>query len=130
MRLRPPTSCAPRSSPPVWVLLAVAAAPAACGPSEPASSRGQVAELTAPIINGSDDRQELSTLTPASDRDAVERSVAALMWMHRIDYAEPSALRAVSLAEGLGVCEDERFAEQPTAAFCSGTLLDDDLLLT
>lgn len=35
-----------------------------------------------------------------------------------------------TLAELYGVCEDEPFAHQPSAASCSGSLIADDLLLT
>jgi len=113
------------SSKPLWGLLALSA----CGGPEPGARPSEAAELREPVINGGDDREELPVLEPAA-RETVAQSVAALMWMQRIDYEQPSALRAVSLAEAAGVCEDERFADQPTAAFCSGTLLDGDLLLT
>ena len=125
MRLRLPTFRASVSS---LSLLAVSVSPA-CGGNDPGSNDNRVAERSLPVINGVDDREEPTVLAPPA-RDVVEQSVAALMWMQRIDYEEPGALRAVSLAEAAGVCEDERFAEQPTAAFCSGTLIDSDLLLT
>jgi hypothetical protein len=82
------------------------------------------------VLNGADDRRELYELERPEARDAIARSVAALMWSHRIDYANPASLRAVAAGEVLGLCGDERFVEQPAAAFCSGTLIDDDLLLT
>jgi hypothetical protein len=126
-RLPPPRAFASSSA---FGLLAIAAATHACGGSESAPNRDPVADQRSPVINGADDRQELPTLTPPGARETIAHSVAALMWINRIDYDDPGALRAVSLAEGLGVCEDERFAQQPTAAFCSGTLLDGDLLLT
>jgi hypothetical protein len=40
------------------------------------------------------------------------------------------ALAAPSLAEAAALCPGERFADQPTAAFCSGVLVDWDLVLT
>jgi hypothetical protein len=40
------------------------------------------------------------------------------------------ALEAPSLGESQGLCAGERFAEQPAAAFCSGVLVDWDLILT
>lgn len=129
MRLRLPTVRVFGSSPPIWGLLALAMGCPACGGNEAGASLGEVGEVHAPVINGVDDREEVSVLG-AAEREVIERSVAALMWMNRVDYEEPGGLRAVSLAEAGGVCGDERFAEQPAAAFCSGTLLDGDLLLT
>lgn len=38
--------------------------------------------------------------------------------------------RAPTLAETQSLCPGQRFADQPAAAFCSGTLIDDDLVLT
>lgn len=83
-----------------------------------------------PVINGEDDRKELFELAQADQRDSLARSVAALMWAHRIDFTEPGVLRAVSLRQATGACLDERFLDQPAAAFCSATLIDDDLVLT
>jgi len=40
------------------------------------------------------------------------------------------ALRATTLANSYGLCLDQRFRDQPTAASCSATLIDDDLLVT
>jgi hypothetical protein len=82
------------------------------------------------VINGDDDREELYELTRSEARETLTRSVAALFWAHRIDYADPTELRALSLQKALGVCGDVRFADQPAAAACSATLIDDDLVLT
>jgi hypothetical protein len=86
--------------------------------------------LVAGVLNGQDDRKELYELDSGGNRDILEGGVAALMWEHRIDYAHPTTLRAVSAGEALSLCADERFAEQPAAAFCSAVLIDDDLILT
>jgi hypothetical protein len=98
---------------------------AACSPvGERSESRA------AAVLNGEDDRSELFELDDVEERNALQRGVAALMWAHRIDLRRPSLLRAISAGKALGLCDDERFAEQPAASFCSATLIDDDLVLT
>jgi hypothetical protein len=95
------------------------------------SSVGESYEVSAAaVLNGEDNRSEFFELEDAAVRDVVQRGVAALMWAHRIDVRRPSALRATSAGAVLGLCDDERFAEQPSASFCSATLIDDDLVLT
>jgi len=103
----------------------------ACQPLQQQQAAQEEGEATAAaVINGADDRLEVYQYEPASDRELIERSVAALIWAHRIDYAAPTALRAVSAERALGICPDERFAQQPAAAFCSAALIDADLVLT
>lgn len=99
---------------------------------QPGLSNGpeETGSLVSAVLNGQDDRKELYELDSLAARDLVAGSVAALMWENRIQYAHPTTLRAVSAGEALSLCADERFAEQPTAAFCSATLVDDDLVLT
>jgi hypothetical protein len=84
------------------------------------------------VIYGEDDRRELYELSPIERQATIGRSVAALMWAHRIAYGDGGSveLRANSLGETLGLCQGERFAEQAAAALCSATLIDDDLVLT
>ncbi len=101
-----------------------------CGTGPRLLDELETSTAVAPVINGTDDRHELYELTPAGARETIAGSVAALMWAHRIDYANLAAPRALTLAEAAGVCEDERFADQPAAAHCTATLIDDDLMLT
>jgi hypothetical protein len=111
----------------VGCISGVAVAGGGCGPTPRAPD--DQATATAPVINGSDDRKELYELAPAA-RESIAASVAVLMWAHRIDYSAIAAPRALTLAESARVCDDERFADQPAAAVCSATLIDDDLVLT
>ena len=50
----------------------------------------------------------------------------------RIDQSDPSdvTLSAQTLESSYGVCSDQRFREQITAASCSATLIEDDLIVT
>ncbi len=84
----------------------------------------------AAVLNGEDDRRELFELDDVAERNSLQRSVAALMWAHRIDVRQPGVLRAISAGAALALCDDERFGAQPSASFCSATLIDDDLVVT
>jgi hypothetical protein len=78
--------------------------------------------LAATVLNGEDDRIEVFELDDMAERNALQRSVTALLWAHRIDVRRPSELRAVSAGEALGLCDGERFAAQPAASFCSAAV--------
>lgn len=84
-----------------------------------------------PIIFGQDDRRE-----PFQDQSQEAARLAqagvALLAAARLDEtnADRVHVSAPSLSERFGVCPDERFAAQPTAADCSGTLVAPDLVLT
>jgi hypothetical protein len=129
------TRAAPRALRFLWCL-ALGCAPGiavlqlGCGPSPRVRDDGATAAAAAPVINGADDRKELYELLPDAARQTIAASVAVLMWAHRIDYSDIAAPRALTLEESTGVCADERFADQPAAALCSATLIDDDLVLT
>lgn len=104
----------------------------ACGAEEPGPGWAlPLGALEQAFINGEDDRLEYFELEDESAQVLMEQSVVALL---------PDAL-ARPLARGnLGVlttwgenhdlCEDEPFGDQPAAAFCSGVLVDWDLVLT
>jgi len=105
----------------------VAGSPA-CGSSELTPT--EVAAQRGAIVYDADGRQEVFEASEELQALA-ERSIAALIPRVWLDLNGPSAtLRSPSRAELAGVCRDERFAEQPAAAFCTGVLVDWDLLLT
>lgn len=109
-----------------WLLLGAIA----CEPATSRDAPEAASVLGAGVLNGTDDRSELYELERREDRETLARGVAALMWAHRVDPAEPGSLRANTAGAALQLCPDEPFAEQPSAAFCSATLIDDDLVLT
>ncbi|MFK7986047.1 MAG: serine protease [Sandaracinaceae bacterium] len=109
----------------IWVaaLLALVTACDAAPPAEPAR---------APVVYGEqDDRREYYEASEADQR-LTRESIVALISPTALDFADPSdvGLNAYSLQEAYGLCDDQRFLEQPSAAGCSGTLIDDDLILT
>lgn len=98
-----------------------------CGESGEVGSSSKSRER---VVNGEDDRRQWFELSSVDQRDALSAGVAALMWAHRLDFAQGGLLRAVTLAQATGVCADEPFANEPSAAWCSATLIDEDLVLT
>ena len=82
-------------------------------------------------IYGSDDRVDYYELEDASLRAIAEQSVVALMSAYRMNYQEaPFSLYAPTVHGATGICLDEPFSRQPAAAFCSGVLIADDIVLT
>jgi len=100
----------------------------ACGSPDDAL----VTDTTASVVYGSDDRVEVFNHPDPELRDIAEQSIVALIPSFRISR-EPDgtySLFTESLGDLRDLCEDELFGEQPTAAACSGVLIDDDLVLT
>lgn len=83
------------------------------------------------VIYGDDNRVDLYEST-RSDFVELARSTAAMIPSERMDYSSSSSsytLRAKTLSE-IGVCQEERFANQPAASNCSGFLVGDKYLVT
>ena len=83
------------------------------------------------VIYGTDDRREVFEVT---DPDVLEaaRSTVALVDRSDLGSGPGGAItfRSRTLAEVYGVCEDERFADQPAGAWCSGFLAAPDVVVT
>ncbi len=84
------------------------------------------------MIYGSDDRRDLFEVDdPLLAQIAFESTAAAVppaLLSSRPDGT--LRLQAPTLIESFGVCSDEPFAEEPSAAQCSAVLVAPDLLLT
>ena len=91
-----------------------------------------VGELTAPVVYGDDDRVEVYNHPNDQLGRIARESIVALIPSFRIDRQVDGTygLYTESLGELRGLCADEKFGNQPTAAACSGVLIDDDLVLT
>lgn len=85
-----------------------------------------------PLVYGADDRREVAELVGAPALYAAARATAAIIPRARIRYAADGAaqIAAASLAEAEGVCADEAYAQQPSAAECTAVLIDDNLIAT
>ena len=84
------------------------------------------------VVYGTDDRRDYYDSSNETLRQLTRESIVALINPWTIDASDPEHVQFAgpTLAESHQLCEGERFGEQPTAAFCSGTLIDDDLVLT
>ena len=104
-------------------LLAVALA--GCDGASP-----QYERVSAAVVHGADDRREYFE-TEAAARLLMDGAMVALMSRSQL-VASASGLRVVApaLADKAELCAGEPFGEQPAAAFCSGVLVDRDLVLT
>jgi Trypsin-like peptidase domain len=87
--------------------------------------------VQSPIIYGADDRREAFEVTDVVARATIEGSIVALVprTLARIESGAFAA-EAPSLGDRDNLCPGERFAKEPAAAFCSGILVDWDLVLT
>lgn len=89
--------------------------------------------VEAAVVYGSDDRVDVYE-APTTYANIARGSVVALIETAKLDVSDPSHVvvrpEAGTLASRYAVCAGERFRDQPTAARCSGTLIDDDLVLT
>ncbi|ACY13490.1 peptidase domain protein [Haliangium ochraceum DSM 14365] len=85
-----------------------------------------------PVVYGNDDRVEVFEYPDQSWADDVTGFTAALMRAEVVEISEQGLVTfdAPTLADEFGVCGDERFANQLTAAICSGTLIAPNLVLT
>jgi V8-like Glu-specific endopeptidase len=91
-----------------------------------------LATQEAAIVYGNDDRTEVYSSSDSAYRDITMDSIVAFMSPDAIDMSNSQNVRFSSedLSSRYGLCSGERFSNQPTAAWCSGTLIDDDLVLT
>ncbi len=99
------------------ILLLCALALSTCQAPNPHTEQGHE-----PVVYGNDDRYDAYAYPDQTWAAQAQDSTLAFF---SNDYPGP----IVSL-EDAGLCADERFAEQPVGAICSGTLIDSDLVLT
>jgi hypothetical protein len=114
-------------------LLAGALASFGCGAEPPSSASGTAALGSArqPFINGEDDRREYYQLTDDRARSVMADSIVALVPDVAARPLSRGNLAAVpTWGELDDLCPDQPFVDQPSAAFCSGVLVDWDLVLT
>jgi V8-like Glu-specific endopeptidase len=83
-------------------------------------------------IYGEDDRTDYWAEEDNELRNLTEQSIVAMMDPGVLyDLGDGTyEIYAYTLGEYYGLCDGETYSEQPSAASCSGTLIDDDLVLT
>jgi hypothetical protein len=88
-------------------------------------------ERASPLIYGADDRREYFELAAPDERALMSGAAVALLPRSALRRTETGIeIDAPTWSELANVCPDERFAGEPAAAFCSGVLVDWDLVLT
>lgn len=98
---------------------------ASCSGPEPTGAAGHE------VVYGDDDRQDVYAFEDQPWAAQAAGFAAVMIPVADVDESDPDdvALPPTTLAD-LGVCPDERFADQLVAGLCSGTLIAPDLLLT
>ncbi|ADO69257.1 trypsin-like serine peptidase [Stigmatella aurantiaca] len=89
-------------------------------------------ESQTPVVYGTDDRMDVYAHPDATLRARAQQATVALMNPSAFNATNPNnvTFNAPTLRASYNLCATERFLEDPTPAFCSGTLIDDDLVLT
>lgn len=110
----------------VLALVACDDAPTPASSDAPTRSAGQAA------IYGNDDRTDWYAETDEGLKQLGYRSIVAMIDRSEIDDDDPANVQIDGdvLGPSYSLCTDERFYDQMSAASCSGTLIDDDLVLT
>ena len=82
------------------------------------------------IIYGDDDRQDYASVS--SDKKVLANSVVSIWDKAKVvNIGGKNMLETVKLTESqFKVCKTEKFASQASGAYCSGSLVGDDLILT
>lgn len=82
------------------------------------------------VIYGSDDRLDIYQVTDSKLLKLADSTVG-LFQGYDVDIAGDKAkLTTESYADGYGLCKEEPFYEQVTGAFCSGSLVAPDIIMT
>lgn len=84
------------------------------------------------VVYGDDSRLDWYAHPDNGLRELTSNAIVAMMDSRDLDDSDPFdiLIDGPSLARAQSLCDGERFADHPTAADCSGTLIDDDLVLT
>lgn len=107
---------------------ALLAATASCA----ADASPSTGERSSALIYGEDDRRDYFDVTSEPLRELLARSTVAFVDRSLVESDASGSVRiaAPSYGESQGVCAGEPFADQPSAAQCSGVLIARDLVLT
>ncbi|HEY4989020.1 MAG TPA: trypsin-like peptidase domain-containing protein, partial [Opitutaceae bacterium] len=85
---------------------------------------------SAPIVYGEDDRQEYFEAAPVAQALLGSSMVALVAKDNIVSGAQGPIPSTPSLGTAANLCPGERFGQEPSVAFCSGVLVDWDLVLT
>jgi hypothetical protein len=120
-----------RSSVPLASAVGLPALLVALGGTACSDAAAPVSSAVSPIVYGADDRVEYYQGPSLDARSVLAAALVVLVPRTWIVVDENSVkITAPSWREVDGLCPGEPFAEQPAAAFCTGVLVDWDLILT
>jgi hypothetical protein len=89
-----------------------------------------IGKLESAVVYGADDRLEYFESSDDAAKQRLAGSVVALAAANElVPTPDGYEIASASWGELLGLCPGEPFAEQPALAFCSGVLVDWDLVL-
>ncbi|RKH69038.1 trypsin-like serine peptidase, partial [Corallococcus llansteffanensis] len=110
-----------------FLVMGALALAAGCGPSDESLAGQKHA-----VVYGTDNRLDVYAHPDATLRARAQQATVGLVHPEFIDLTDPNNVTfpGPNLGTGLNLCSTERFWNDPRAAFCSGTLIDDDLVLT
>ncbi|MCB9519658.1 MAG: trypsin-like peptidase domain-containing protein [Myxococcales bacterium] len=124
----------PRAARKRFVAAALAVAAGCAPPTDSATTaegQGATRTVASPVVYGADDRTDWYASPDSALRDLTERSIVALIRVGNLTVdGDVVSIDAQRLGPSRHLCADERFFDQTRAAGCSGTLIDDDLVLT
>ncbi|HWU86235.1 MAG TPA: serine protease [Kofleriaceae bacterium] len=121
-----------RSLAPALALASTAAGCAALDDDHASPAKDKLAEVEAPVVYGTDNRTDVYAHADATLRARAQQATVALMSPSSINTSNPNnvTFNSQTLQQAFNLCAGQRFLSDPTPAFCSGTLIDDDLVLT
>ncbi|MCY1039820.1 serine protease [Corallococcus sp. bb12-1] len=106
----------------------------ACGPAAESGAPEQtpLSESSSPVVYGADDRKDVYDHPSTVLQDRARQSTVAIMSPSALNTTNPNnvTFNGQTLGQYENLCTDQRFRSDPAAAYCSGTLIDDDLVLT
>ncbi|MFO0694843.1 MAG: serine protease [Polyangiales bacterium] len=100
--------------------------------SATAPARADVGSVRAAVVYGTDGRADVYEEADPALRAVAAASTLAVVPLPHVVPASAGTyqLDGPPLGTTFGLCAEQRFVEQPVAAVCSATLIDDDLVLT
>ena len=118
-----------------WLLGGFVLASGGCRDGSPATPVQAVAPLwdvKTGLVYGTDNRMDVYAHADATLRDRAMKSTVALMHASELITSNPDSLvfKTQTLGATYDLCTSERFRSDPVPAFCSGTLIDEALVLT
>lgn len=118
-----------------WLLGGLVLASGGCrdgSPSAPVQAVEPLGEVKARVVYGTDYRRDVYAHGDATLRDRAMQSTVALMHASDLNVLNPGGVvfKTQTLGATYDLCTSERFWSDPVPAFCSGTLIDEALVLT